>query len=91
MVLNLNRCYFYHDSLLPYISLQIVLDFQLSRIFCTISLLFLKFMNKCSDIVMNEFYIYSPSVNGLPCLTISRAATKLAYVVEFADLIHLLN
>lgn len=54
---------------------------------CTSSLLFLKPTNMCSEILMNDFHIFS----GFPFLTISWAATKLSQVVEFADFIHFLN
>ena len=56
-----------------------------------ISVLFLESENRCFDILMNESFMYSPSVNGFPCFTISRAATKLAAVVEFGDAIHFLK
>lgn len=42
-----------------------------SLIFCTILLLFLKFAKRCSEILMNNPFIYSPSVKGFPCLTSS--------------------
>lgn len=60
----------------------------MSLIFWIISVLFLKSENRHSDIFMNESFMYSPSVNGFPRFIISRAATKLAAVVEFGDAIH---
>ena len=38
--------------------------------------------SECSEILMKDYLIYSPSVNGFPSLTITWATTTLAYVVE---------
>ena len=62
----------------------------MSLIFCTISLLSLRSVNRCSEILINYSCIYSPSVNCLPCLTISWVATKLHMKWNFADFIHFL-
>lgn len=52
------------------------------------SSLLLRSENRCSDILMNDSFMYSLSVNCFLCCTISKDATKLAAVVEFGDLIH---
>ena len=70
-LISLIYCLVMSSAILEILSLTVFAETGMPGIFCTISLLFLKSVNKCSDIVMNEFFLYSPSVNGLPCLTIS--------------------
>ena len=78
-------------SILMALSLTVFAERDISLIFGTISRLFLKSENRSSDILINDFFMYSQYVNGFPRLTISWAATKLAAVVEFIDLAHFLK
>lgn len=79
------------SAILMVLSLTVFAERGISLIFWTISPLFLKSENRCSDIFMNNSFKYSLSVNGFPLFTISRAATQLAVLVGCGELIHFLK